>query len=81
MINGELTQTELQVFFTLLDEIQTQTAIAKNSNIPLASVKRAVKILLDREFIKISKIEGKNKFLTANIEVNITDKDQIKLKI
>lgn len=80
-INGELTITDLKIFLFLIDTEATQAQISRDTNIPLVSVKTSAKRLLERNYINETRTEGRNKFLTANLNFELINKNQIKLKL
>lgn len=67
VIENNFTQIEYKVYFFLLDYEYTQSMIAQQLSMPLVSVRKAIKGLLERGFVRKTKTEGRNKFFTANI--------------
>ena len=76
-----LTGVEMKVFMYLIDVQKTQAQLSREiTDVSEVAIKKAVQVLVRRDMLLITAIEGRNKFLTANINTKIEDKNQVKLK-
>jgi len=68
VLNNQLTNIETRIFFYLIGESRTATMLASELGIAQPTAAKATSKLQKSGLLKVSKIEGRNKFLTANLD-------------
>lgn len=74
ILDNDLTNTETKIFFYLLDTSRTSTMLAKELSIPQPTIGKATSKLQKLGLLKVDRIEGRNKFLSANLDALPADK-------
>lgn len=76
VLDNDLTNTETKIFFYLLDTSRTSTMLAAELKIPQPTIGKATSKLQKLGLLKVDRIEGRNKFLSANLDALPADKGE-----
>lgn len=77
VLENSLTNTETRIFFYLMDTSKTGTMLSKELGLPQPTIAKATSKLQKLGLLTVDRVEGRNKFLTADLDALPTDEGGI----
>ena len=73
VLDNDLSGIQTKIFFFLIENPLTAAMIARQLEIPQPTVSKAVIELQKLDLLRVDRIEGRNKFLIANLDTLPSD--------